>query len=259
MTNDNNSRFKREINTVIVDDEPSAIDQLKTLLDERGGINIMAEISDPDEAAGIILEKRPDLLFLDIQMSVKNGFEVLREISHAGFEPPVIFVTAFEQYAIEAIRYAAFDYILKPIEKQELYQALLRFAITYSHADLASSYRQLMDIIDEATVIRLPTESGYTVVNLDDIVYITTDWNYTRIFTGNEDSQLVISNIGSVQKRLPEGEFMRISDNSIINLKYLVRVRRIARKVVLEKDNVCYSIGTNIKNIPRLEQRLGSK
>lgn len=248
--------MKRDINVIIIDDDVSSIDQLRSLLEKREGVNIISEVSDPKEAAGIILEKKPDLLFLDIQMPGKDGFEILREISREGFEPSVIFITAFEQYAIEAIRYAAFDYILKPVEKQELYQALLRFAITYSHVDLASSYKQLLDVLDETSVIRLPTESGFTVINLDDIIYIETDWNYTRVYSKSEESQLVISSIGSVQERLPEKSFMRINDNTIINLMYLARTRKIARKVVLEKDDVCYSFTTSLKNISKLEKRI---
>src|SRR5512145_3130536 len=119
------------LNCIIVDDEMHAANRLETLLNKNPRLNILAKISDPRLAVGKILQLKPELLFLDIQMPVMSGFEVLQAIYQAQVKPVVIFVTAYDEFAIQAIRSSAFDFLLKPIDETELITAVERLLATY--------------------------------------------------------------------------------------------------------------------------------
>ncbi len=240
---------KKAIRVVIVDDEKHAVDELVEMLGAHEGVEIVGRFPDPGEAISGILELRPNLLFLDIRMPGMDGFEMLRRVSDEGFEPAVIFVTAFQEYAIEAIRHAAFDYILKPVEKQELYQALLRFSLTYSHVDLATNYRKLFDATDAEETIKLPVEGGFRVFKLSDIIYVECDFHWTRVWTGKDQSHMVTANLGYIEERLPEEQFQRISTDVIIHLKYLKRTKKLTRQCVLEKNGDMFTLAA--ERLPR--------
>ncbi len=240
----------------MVDDEVHSLRVLSELLREHNNLNILAEVSDPLQATSAILGHKPDLLFMDIQMPLKSGFEILQEISMAGFEPQVIFVTAFEQYVVEAIRHAAFDYLLKPVQKQELYQALFRFAITYAHADVASSYKSLIHGMREENIIRLNTQSGFYPFSLDEVLFIRTDWNFTRVYTSATNYRTVVGSIGSIAVRLPEERFVRLDRNTIINTDYLAEVDPAARRCVLSKEGDSIRLDVPKSVLARLEGRM---
>ncbi len=244
------------IRAVIVDDEQHAVDALIRLLHEKNGVEVIAGITDPDSAPEKILELRPNLLFMDIRMSGKDGFHILKELSTEGFEPAVIFVTAYEEYAIEAIKYAAFDYILKPVEKQELYQALFRFSLTYAHIDLADNYRTLFDATAAEQSIRIPSEGGYRVFNLKDILYIECDYHYTRVWTAKGKSIPVSASLGFLEERLPADTFVKVSPDVIIHLTYLTRVKKMARQCILEKDGEVIALPVSLSKIMMLDKYL---
>ncbi len=246
----------KTIRAVIVDDEKHAVDELKEILEARGGVEIVGKFADPEAAVAGILNLRPNLLFLDIRMPGMDGFDILKKLSKAGFEPAVIFVTAYQEYAIEAIKHAAFDYILKPVERQELYQALFRFSITYAHADLADNYRKLFDAAHDEPTIRLPVESGFRVFKLADIVYVACDYHWTRVWTGQDQFQLVTANLSYIEERLPAEQFVRISEDVIIHVKYLKKVRKLSRQCVLEKNGELITLTLPLSYLKTLDKYL---
>ena len=105
----------KTLRTIIVDDEPGAITNLEALLELHPEIRVIDTIGDPTLAVDTILAKKPDLLFLDIQMPGRSGFEIAKELAEAGDQPAIIFATGFDHFAIEAIRHAAFDFLVKPV------------------------------------------------------------------------------------------------------------------------------------------------
>ncbi len=244
------------INVVIVDDEQHAVDELEELLEARGGLHIAGKYADPEEAVAGILALRPNLLFLDIQIPGMNGFDILNKLSQEGFEPAVIFITAYQEYAIEAIKHAAFDYILKPVEKQELYQALFRFFLTYAHTDLAASYRKLFDAAYAEPTIKLPVESGFRVFKLADIVYIACDYHWIRVYTGKDQSCLITANLSYIEERLPAEQFVRISHDVIIHVKYLKKVRKLSRQCVLANNGELITLAMPLTYLRALDKYL---
>jgi DNA-binding NarL/FixJ family response regulator len=117
----------KKINCVIIDDEKEALDRLETLLQKFNNLEIAALVNDSNEATNKILEIKPDLVFIDVEMPRKTGFDIIKEVNKHQLSTDFIFVTGYNQYAIKAIRAAAFDYILKPVDMDDLKETLERF------------------------------------------------------------------------------------------------------------------------------------
>lgn len=248
--------YEPSINAAIVDDELHFIEEMKSLLANEPRVDIVATLHEPRQAIPKLLATKPDLLFLDIQMPEMNGFDILRELRQAAFEPSVIFVTAYDNFAIEAIKNAAFDYLLKPIEKDALQHSLSRYFSSHDKEERSAKYMNLLENVDYKKKIKLSNSGGFVILNLDDIVHIQADWNYSKVYTAKDQYQTVTMNLGMLENTLPEKGFMRINRSHIINLNYLTRVRRLARKCYLEKDGVEYEFCIPITRIRELEKRL---
>lgn len=248
--------YEPAVTAAIVDDELHAIEELKQLLIREPGIEVVTTSHNPRKAVEDILETKPDLLFLDIQMPEVSGFDVIRGLKEASFEPSVIFVTAYDNYAIQAIKAAAFDYLLKPIEKRELQKSIQRFFDYHAREERSAKYLNLLETVDYQRKIKLSSAGGFIMLNLADIIYIQADWNYAKVFTAPDKFETVTMNLGTLENLLPDKGFMRINRSNIINLSYLTRVKRLARKCFLMKDGQEYEFCIPITRIRELEKRL---
>ncbi len=238
---------------IIVDDEMHAAKQLEKMLSKNPKLKILARISDPRLAVGKILQLKPDLLFLDIQMPIMNGFEVLQTLYQAQVKPFVIFVTAYDEFAIQAIRSSAFDYLLKPVNETELITAVERLLATYKQKEQAENFSKLINQV-KLKKLRFNTTGGFMLVNPEDIVYIQADWNYSEIHLSKDKHEVVTLNIGAVEETLPPGQFARISRSVIINLAYLEKVHRAKRLCTLRKNDVTFEFKIPILRIRYLER-----
>lgn len=246
----------KKIRAIIVDDDEQCIKSLATLLEKDPRIEITATFNNPTEAVTGIVMNKPDILFLDIQMPVKSGFDIISDIRNAGIEPPVIFVTAYDKFAIEAIRSAAFDYLLKPVNERELSYSLERFISSNSVQESESRYVHLLEQVAGQKKIKFNTNGGFILVDPEEIIYIKADWNYSEIHLKGGKTELVTINLGSVEKSLPENLFMRINRSIIINISFLTRVKRITRSVTLTNDSNEYSFKIPLTKIRILERKL---
>ena len=248
--------MEKTIRCLIVDDEPAALAEMERLLKRVAGVQVLGALNDPATVAGQMAALQPDLLFLDIQMPGKSGFEVIRDMQLAGNTPVVIFVTAFDTFAIEAIRHAAFDYLVKPVDPDELERALARFRKAPARTDLVGQFTRLIERTLARPRLKIPNAGGFTLIDPADIVYIHADWNYAEIFTGPGKSELATLNIGSVSEMLPGDQFYRISRSVIINVYYLKKVNRKKRLALLVKDGNEYAFPIPLLNIRKLERFL---
>ncbi|MCE5347131.1 MAG: LytTR family DNA-binding domain-containing protein [Bacteroidales bacterium] len=252
----NFQKDKRKAEAIIVDDEMHCLEEFKNLLSEFTDINLLEVISDPLSAANIIIEKNPDLLFLDIQMPGKDGFEVLDSIRRAGMEPFVIFVTAYDEYAIRAIRNAAFDYLIKPVCKNELTVVLDRFREAFMTEKRNADYVKLLENVSVRKKVMFNTTGGFILIDYDDIVFIKADWNYSEVHVSKDKYELVTQNLGTVEKQLYDHSFFRINRSIIINLAYLTRVKRLTRTCILKKGDEGYQFNIPLNKIRLLEQAI---
>jgi len=241
-----------KLRSIIVDDEPDACEVLSVLLTEIPDIELAGCASSVDDGIQLILKTDPDVIFLDIEMPAKNGFDLIHELDSYDHEPTIIFTTAFNEYAIDAIRHAAFDYLLKPVRRAELVRSLGRL----KHRNKASSLKDQSHALFEhmnPRHIRFKTVNGFAVLKKDDIIYCIADGNYTTIHTLGDNSTLVTSYLSTVFDQLPKEGFLRISRSVIININMLHRVNRKLKKCELNVDGKLIHLPITQKSIDEID------
>lgn len=218
--------MEENINIIVVDDEPEARELLVTLLEDYPNIIVTAQAGSVDEALGFIATDPPDLVFLDIHMPKKNGFELAIALRNLKIKSNIIFVTAYDQYAIQAVKHAAFDYLLKPINEEELRDAITRFQSEKTKTDLSAKIEALYNTLNDCSRLRYNTRNGFIFINIHEIIYLEADGNYSTIFLLNGKTETITQSLGQIEEELPAKEFFRVNRSIIINLKFLTRVHR---------------------------------
>jgi two-component system, LytTR family, response regulator len=215
---------KGKINTMIIEDNHDARCLLEGFLKEHTDINLVATASTVDEATLAWLKFKPELVFLDVELDDHSGFEFLEKIQEFASGLTVIFTTAYEHYSLQAIKHAAFDYLLKPIDPAELLLALEKYRAKESHHRFTQNLESLTTHLHENKHLKLPSKHGFVVVHPADILYCKADWNYTEIFLVGNTRHLVTQNIGSLTERLPQKDFIRANRSLLLNINYLKSV-----------------------------------
>ncbi len=212
-----------KIRTLIVDDEPLARQRIRTLLADEKGIELVGECANGREAVAAVRELCPDLVFLDVQMPLLDGFGVLEALSTERL-PAVVFVTAYDRYAVRAFEAHALDYLLKPFDRSRFGQTLERARSQLKHGHQAGTNQQLRALLEELHAARRPTDrlvvkSGtkVTFLRLEEIDYIEAAGNYLRVHTGAE-VHLLRETMARLESRLEGTRFLRIHRSTIVNL-----------------------------------------
>lgn len=245
------------LHAIIIDDEPNAVGLLSLRLSQCcPHIDVVATCTNSQKGVEAIRAHRPDLVFLDIEMPQMNGFEVLQAV--AGIPFSLVFVTAYDKFALKAFRYSAVDYLLKPIDTQELIQAVERVEksqktapeqIDHLRGQLVSTTKTLPDRI------ALPYQNGVAFVNLGDILYCESDDNYTKFYLADGQQYMATKPLRDIQELLEERDFLRVHRQYLINLNQI-------KKFVKGEGN--YVVMANGQSIPvsrtqkdRLMERFG--
>jgi two-component system, LytTR family, response regulator len=220
---------EHKLTAIIVDDELDARTNLNCLIKNYcNHINVVGMVSSIAEAATLIDKVRPDVVFLDISMPNGDGFELLKMLKYI---PSVVFVTAFEKYAVRAIKAAAVDFLLKPININELVtvqEKLVNLHGLINQPEIIESYRSvirnfvaLMVTKEPIRKIALPDKAGLNVVDVGDIVYLEGRNNYTVFVTSNQKSLTVSKTLKEYEDILSDSGFVRIHKSNIINMQHL--------------------------------------
>ena len=228
------------MNAIIVDDEKHCREVLALLLQKHcPKVAIQAICPDAVTALNEIARKPPDILFLDIEMPDMNGFEMLEKISEPDFA--IIFTTAYNEYAIKAIKHSALDYLLKPVDKDELIVAVKKVQKTKTQKDSArvGSLLEILDSKKSSRRIAVSTLEGLIMVNIDDILFCESDSAYCKLFFLEQTRPLVISRtLKEVEEVLQGNDFCRIHHSYVINMKFVDRYIRGEGGEVIMKNGV---------------------
>jgi two-component system, LytTR family, response regulator len=243
--------MEEKLNALIVDDEVGARKLLHKLLEETMAFNEIVLAESVSTATGILSDFEPDLIFLDIKMPGKDGFTIASELMEKGSKSRIIFVTAYEQYALQAIKHSAFDYLLKPVNRKELKQCINRFIESRKDA-LEKMPSKISDIQEKKTRIKVNTRTGTLFINPSHILYCKADGNYTIICLGTK-KQLCSMNLGKVAEQLPENGFIRVGRSYIVNYEYITVLDRKECKVTLEKDGESATIKIPKQHLKELD------
>lgn len=228
------------LQTILVDDDESNLSSLSEKLNKHcPQIKIVALCNNAQEGITKIEALGPDVVFLDIEMPVMNGFVMLQQLVNKNFE--LIFVTAYDHYAIKAIKYSALDYLVKPVDIEELKLAVLKAAANRQKISPDSQVDLLLEYLQkkEPQRISIPTAEGLQFVNLTDIIYLEASNNYTFIFLSSSQKFLVSRTLKDFEDLLPADKFLRIHHSHIINKTFVDRyIRGEGGQVVMQNGTV---------------------
>jgi two-component system, LytTR family, response regulator len=202
---------------LIIDDERLARVELKRLLTPFKEINVVGEAVNAENALDKISELNPDLIFLDIQMPGKNGFELLEELDSV---PKVVFTTAYDEYALKAFEYNALDYLLKPIEPKRLEEAIKKIIETYKK-DSATNEKE--SVLTENDQVFVKDGEKCWFVKLSTVKLFESEGNYVRLYF-DEYKPLILRTLNYLDERLDDRSFFRANRKHILNLKWIENI-----------------------------------
>jgi two-component system LytT family response regulator len=211
-----------KIRVLIVDDERLSRQRLRRLLDAEADLEVLAECASGDEAAAVLAAGEVDLLFLDVQMPQMDGFQLLASLR--GRQPVVVFVTAYDEYAVKAFDVHALDYLLKPFDPERFGQTLER---ARQEIEWRRGGRPASGVVPAFVRTHLPVKTAGRILFLrvDEIDWIEAADNYVRIHTVNGEDHLVRETLNTMQGRLDPGRFLRIHRSTIVNVSRIRELR----------------------------------
>jgi two-component system LytT family response regulator len=208
------------LKSIIVDDEPYCCESLVTLLTEYcPEVEVAGIVHNGKDALDSIRKQSPDLVFLDVEMHKLNGFEMLEQLPSVNFE--IIFTTSYDQYALKAIRFSAIDYLLKPIDSEELQKAVQK-VIQRSQRPISQQLEILMQKIHQPSTpinkIAMPTMEGLQLIPVESIISCESDSNYTILQLKNNKKLIVSRTLKEIEELLDEHSFIRVHRCYLANL-----------------------------------------
>jgi two-component system, LytTR family, response regulator len=234
---------------IIIDDETHCITTLKwTLAQYCKEVEIIATASNGSDAIMLINTLQPQLIFLDVEMPVLNGIDMLQHFEEIKFD--VIFTTAYDQYAVKAIKLNALDYLLKPIDKDELILAIQK--VKTKQAQISKQQIESLQEIHKTKVVNkiaLSTMQGLQFVNLDDVIRVEGDGNYCNFLLKNKTKILLSKKLGVVEELLQGNNFFfRAHKSHIINLKFVEKYVRGEGGEIIMEDGTSIALSRNKKD-----------
>lgn len=246
------------ISAVIIDDEQHCIDRLNRLITGycKQSVELLGGFQTIEEGVNAIKTLQPDLVFLDVEIYDQTGFDLLKQFSEINFE--VIFTTAFEKYAIQAFRFSAVDYLLKPIDRDNLIQALERVEKKISNGEMSKKLEVLLhnikDIGGQSKKISVPTINGLMFIPVNDIIRCHSNINYTTIILKDKKKYTVAKTLKEFESLLTEYNFFRVHNSHLINLFYIKSYQKGKGGSVLMTDHS--EIEVSIRRKEQLLKRL---
>ncbi|MFT3679227.1 MAG: LytTR family DNA-binding domain-containing protein [Ferruginibacter sp.] len=245
------------LKAVIIDDEPDCVKllglQLKMYCPQ---VKVAAECTISEDGLLAIKEHQPDIVFLDIEMPVMNGFQLLEKAGKINFS--LIFVTAYDQFAVKAFRFSALDYLLKPIDGKDL-QAAVQKASQHHRPD-----KQQLNMLKQQVYgteknypdkIALPFQNGVTFIEIKNIVFCESENNYTRFHTADGQQYMVSKTLGDIQEVLEERNFLRVHRQYLVNLDHIKKYVRGEGNYLVLSNGQNVSVARNQKD--RLIEKFG--
>lgn len=238
---------------IIIEDEKKSRELLEALVKKNfPQINVVALGKNVTEGVELIKIHQPDLLFLDISMPDGTGFDVLEKVQGLKFD--IIFTTATDKHALKAIKYSACDYLLKPIDIDELKEAVDKLLQKNVQSSLPSMenlqflIQNLKRADDNYSKITLPTGNAYEIVNIKDIIRCEADGSYTNFYLTGGKKLMVSASLKHYEDLLPENDFIRIHHHHLINMNHVTRFLKIDGGYAVMSDNTQLEISRRKKD-----------
>jgi two-component system LytT family response regulator len=223
----------KRINTIIVEDELHAIELLEDVLANIPEINNLKSFGNANDALDFLTNGvNVDMIFLDIEMPGKNGFDFLKDLIKMPHSPCIVFTTGFAEYSIQAIKASVFDYLLKPIGIDDIRETIRRYKICAARENMKGHYQDLVNRVEPDKILKFRSLNGITLVHTEDVAYIRSNGNYSIVHQIDCKKEVITMQLGVIEKMLPGDQYFRISRQLLINLRYLTKVDT--------KNKLCY-------------------
>ncbi|MFN4000381.1 LytR/AlgR family response regulator transcription factor [Algoriphagus sp.] len=238
--------MNKPITALIVDDEPIARLSLRGILEEFfPNVLVIGEAKNLPDGIKLIHKYQPDVVFMDIEMPGFSGLEVLDFFPEGKLPSKLVFVTAYQEYALRAFELSAFDYLLKPVQKEGIARALEK---------LTPTEKVQLEILkqnpsDKITKIILQTGEGMQVIELKSIIYLKADGSYTHFYFTGGKKITISKRLSEFEKLLTLGRFMRIHRSHLINLDQIQKISKENGGEVIMSDGECLSLSTEKKAV----------
>jgi two-component system, LytTR family, response regulator len=239
------------IKAILIDDEVHCLDTLNILLNDYcPQVQVMEQCVSANKGLEAIEKMQPDLVFLDIEMPLMNGFELLEKFKEIPFA--VIFTTSYDQYAIKAIRFSALDYLLKPVDPKELVTAVHKVE-AHKNPPTTEQFRMLMDQIQHKnsgfTKIAVPTFEGFELIPVDQVIRCEADDNYSYVYLKNKTKITACRTLKEIEEQLEDfGFFIRVHHSYIVNLNEVAKYIRGEGGYVVMSDGATVSVSRSRKD-----------
>ncbi|MGA1977263.1 MAG: LytTR family DNA-binding domain-containing protein [Bacteroidales bacterium] len=218
------------LTAVVIEDEQESLQLLKSLVTSNGNAKVIGATSNPEEAIDVIELHKPDIVFLDIKMPGKSGFDILDDLRKIkSVNPYIVFTTAYDEFAIRAFEYAAFDYLLKPVDPERLAATINRC----EESLINGSEQKAEVLLDNYKKLLFRNISGIVIINPAEVVYIEAEGNYSSFRLSNGRTETVTVLLGKIERQLPADKFFRISRTYIINIDFLKKINSRKNKCIL--------------------------
>jgi two-component system LytT family response regulator len=240
------------IKAIIIDDELHAREYLERIIERyfSSKILLFATCKNIEKGIEAIDKYNPDVIFLDINMQNESGFDLLQKIPKIEFE--IIFTTAHSEFAIDAIKWSALDYLLKPINHLELATTIKRFEKKWQHKIEFDRFRLLIENIsgdDQSNAkIAFPIENGFKVVKINSILYCQSDVNYTKVFLNNGTNFILSKTLKLIEELLPSSIFLRVHKSYLVNFNYVCYFSRSLDAYVELSNDIKIPVSTRKKD-----------
>jgi two-component system LytT family response regulator len=243
------------LKAILIDDESDSIRLLSRQLKEYcPQVQILGQYTNAMEGLQVIQTLKPDVVFLDIEMPEMNGFTLLEQLDDISFS--IIFITAYNEFALKAFRFSALDYLLKPLDSRELTEAVnkaeKRHRTDHRQIELLKSQLQGGQLPQK---IAIPSHGGVEFVELKDLVYCEADSNYTKLFLTNGKNYLLSKTLREVQEVLEERNFLRVHRQYLINLDHIKSYHKGDAAYLVMQGDTNIPVAKNQKE--RLVQKFG--
>ncbi len=239
------------LKVIVVDDEMDAREALSQLLDlYHPDMQLCASCESVSLALAAIEQYQPDILLLDIKIGKENGFDIFKHFSQPSFR--VVFITAYQEYAVQAFRFSALDYLLKPVDPDLLSEALRKASNVIDQEQISvkldSFVHNMRDASKETKKIVLKTADTIHLVNLRDIVYCEANRSYTHFYLADKSRILVSTAMGTYEDLFHNYDFFRIHQSFLLNLHYFKRYEKSDGGKAILRDNTCLPVATRKKD-----------
>lgn len=240
------------IKTLIIDDEHYGRQSLQLAVEQFcPEVEILQICVNPEAGIEAIEKLKPDLVFLDVQMPNMSGFDVLQKLAPIDFE--VIFVTSYDQYAIKAFKFSAIDYLLKPLDKDDLIHAVQRAKENLQKNGKAHRYQSVLHNINYTSgkieKLAVPTIDGIDFFRIEDIIYCAADGSYTTLYLSGHQKQVISKNLKDFENLLTGSGFCRVHNSHLINMSHIKKYFRGDGGYVILTDNHHVDISRRRKDV----------